>query len=162
MPASPNRSSSRDNIVLPPQPISSPHNDLRPPTNDSTMTNKQSRPRRESHAITSIATTTALAPPHRQGNNASPVTTRTEDTTFSLPIDIIDTPDLDELCLSPVGSLPGTRSPSPLSSTPVSLILGTLADIRFIANRMILDYVLYRHWEKINLVQEKLEKNLVP
>jgi hypothetical protein len=91
-----------------------------------------SRGRRESRPITSIATTTTTAPVvganttvgaahlHRMGNSSSPVTTRTEDTTFSLPIDIIDTPHLDELCLSPVGSAPSTRPPSPLSLTPVS------------------------------------------
>jgi hypothetical protein len=86
------------------------------------------RPRRESRPITSIATTTAgpssnaTTSGSRQGHHhsTSPAQTRTEDTTFSLPIDIIDTPDLDELGLSPVGSASPTRPPSPLSSTPVS------------------------------------------
>ena len=89
------------------------------------------RGRRESRPITSIATTTTSAPQppsvkttHHHGNSASPAATRTEDTTFSLPIDIIDTPDLDELGLSPVGSAPTTRPPSPLSSTPVCLHRG--------------------------------------
>jgi len=88
------------------------------------------RGRRESRPITSIATTTAnpsLMNTTNSGggkiggnnNNNSPAATRTEDTTFSLPIDIIDTPDLDELCLSPVNSAPTSRPPSPLSSTPV-------------------------------------------
>jgi hypothetical protein len=92
------------------------------------------RGRRESRPITSIATTTTApvvaanttagqAHLHRIGNSSSPGTTRTEDTTFSLPIDIIDTPDLDELCLSPVGSAPTSRPPSPLSSTPVRLFI---------------------------------------
>jgi hypothetical protein len=84
------------------------------------------RGRRESRPITSIATTTTIAPQPpstntAHGNAASPAATRTENTTFSLPIDIIDTPDLDELGLSPVGSAPTTRPPSPLSSTPVCL-----------------------------------------
>jgi hypothetical protein len=85
------------------------------------------RPRRKSRPITSIATTTAVpssnaaATGSRQGHHhsTSPAQTRTEDTTFSLPIDIIDTPDLDELGLSPVGSACPSRPPSPLSSTPV-------------------------------------------
>src|SRR5579859_3417448 len=70
------------------------------------------RGRRESRPITSIATTTkAPQPPSTNtahGSTTTPGTTRTEDTTFSLPIDIIDTPDLDELGLSPVGSAPTT------------------------------------------------------
>ena len=80
------------------------------------------RGRRESRAITSIATTIPSTPNAAGGGVCiSPLATRTpEDTTFSLPIEIIDTPDLDELCLSPVGSAPTTRSPSPLSSAPVS------------------------------------------
>jgi hypothetical protein len=41
-----------------------------------------------------------------------------EETTFSLPIEII-TEDLDELCLSPVESGSESRSGSPLASTPV-------------------------------------------
>ena len=88
----------------------------------------EARPRRESRPITSIATTTAVPSSNaattgaRQGHHhsTSPAQTRTEDTTFSLPIDIIDTPDLDELGLSPVGSACPSRPPSPLSSTPVS------------------------------------------
>src|SRR5438552_13179994 len=63
--------------------------------------------RRESRPITSIATTSVPsssgAVHHRPGLSTSAAATRTQDTTFSLPIDIIDTPDLDELCLSPVG-----------------------------------------------------------
>ena len=82
--------------------------------------------RRESRPITSIATTTAVPSSNaptagsRQGGQViSPAPTRTEDTTFSLPIDIIDRPDLDELGLSPVGSASPSRPSSPLSSTPV-------------------------------------------
>lgn len=84
--------------------------------------NPRLRGRRESRPITSIATTVpsmSNAVHLSGGGSTSPVATRTEDTTFSLPIDIIDTPDLDELCLSPVGSAPTSRPPSPLSTTPV-------------------------------------------
>jgi hypothetical protein len=77
-------------------------------------------------ATTTTTTTTTTRRPssiHRTPVQAhgptAPAKTRTEDTTFSLPIDIIDTPGLDELCLSPVGSPGGSRCPSPLSSTPV-------------------------------------------
>jgi hypothetical protein len=109
------------------------------------------RSRRESRPITSIATTTTtttaaaaaaagntptpplLSNPRSGGGGGGnpspgqanlttpPIVVPTEDTTFSLPIDIIHTPDLDELCLSPVGSVPESRSPSPLASTPVIL-----------------------------------------
>jgi hypothetical protein len=137
MPASPNRSSSssssaaRDNVRT---------SSTTRTAHDSRHSNHTSPPsitggnpimarlqtRRESRPITSIATTTAVPstsiPRHSRlggGPTVSPVATRTEDTTFSLPIEIIDTPDLDELCLSPVGSAHGSRPPSPLSSTPV-------------------------------------------
>jgi len=113
-----------------------------PTTMTTTTGGTASRARRESRPITSIATTTTTAatpsPPLNNnlrsggsgaggsGSNAGALVVTspasvvpTEETTFSLPIDIIDTPDLDELCLSPVGSAPDSRSPSPLSSTPV-------------------------------------------
>lgn len=81
------------------------------------------RVRRESRPLTSIATTTSVpASSHtaiRGGQPTSPPATRTEDTTFSLPIEIIDTPDLDELGLSPVCSAPTSRPASPFSSTAV-------------------------------------------
>jgi hypothetical protein len=81
------------------------------------------RARRESRPLTSIATTTSLPASSHTANRgshlASPPATRTEDTTFSLPIEIIDTPDLDELGLSPVCSAPTSRPTSPFSTTPV-------------------------------------------
>ena len=155
MPASPNRSprSSVDRVLN--NNVHSSQSQLPSPKRNNSITSGQQqhsnpimksaaqnmgggRGRRESRPITSIATTTKTAPVvganttagavhlHRMGNSSSPVTTRTEDTTFSLPIDIIDTPDLDELCLSPVGSAPTSRPPSPLSSTPVSRFITLL------------------------------------
>jgi hypothetical protein len=153
MPASPNRSprssvdrvSNNVNSSQSQLPSPKPHSSItsgQQPSNPSMKSAAQNmgsgRGRRESRPITSIATTTKTAPVvganttagavhlHRMGNSSSPVTTRTEDTTFSLPIDIIDTPDLDELCLSPVGSAPTSRPASPLSSTPVSRFMALL------------------------------------
>ena len=92
------------------------------------------RQRRESRPITAIETTTTAVPiPNSLRSTgrrdpsvavagclgSSPLATRTENTTFSLPIEMIDTPDLDELCLSPVVSAPSSRPTTPLSLTPV-------------------------------------------
>jgi len=92
------------------------------------------RQRRESRPITAIETTTTAVPIPNSLRGAgrqdpsvgvarslgsSPLATRTEDTTFSLPIEMIDTPDLDDLCLSPVVSAPSTRPSTPQSLTPV-------------------------------------------
>lgn len=125
MPASPSQTSTSINrpnassSPLPPEP-------LKPRICDSSnmaskrLSNSVNLQRRESRPIKSIPATTTSSPSGQ--DTSSSVQTRTGDTTFSLPIDIIDTPDLDELCLSPIGSDQDSRSGSPLSMTPVCIL----------------------------------------
>ena len=124
-------------IPMAPDPITHRHAHSYPmisPTSSLAVTANSGRQRRESRPISAIETTTTTVPiAHSLGSmgrqepslgmagnfGSPPLAMTTEDTTFSLPIEMIDTPDLDELCLSPVVSAPSSRPTTPLSLTPV-------------------------------------------